>query len=142
MLQLNELKLALNLLRTNNLVHDVQFFDYHYGNICDHDGQQCQASCVVYKGITQLWEAIVCPKGEYEKWQKHACLFGNYPMCGVQKLTFYSKEMTRSYSNVIQWHRFALETIMVRNGQALKKLTLVYKTTTSNEFINYLKPKL
>jgi hypothetical protein len=58
------------------------------------------------------------------------------------KLTFYPKEMTRLYSNVIQCHHFALETIMVKNGQTLKKLTFVYKTTTSNEFINYLKPKL
>jgi hypothetical protein len=67
-IELNELRLALNLLKTNNLVHDVQFCGYHYGNICDHDGQQCQASYVVYKGITQLWEAIMCPKGEYEEW--------------------------------------------------------------------------
>jgi hypothetical protein len=31
---------------------------------------------------------------------------------------------------------------MAWNGQALTKLTLVYKNTTSNEFIKYLKPKL
>jgi hypothetical protein len=82
-IELNKLRFALNLLRTNNLVHDVQFCDYHYGHICDHDGQQCQASCVVYKGIIQLWEAIVCPKGEYEEWHKCAWLFGNCPMCGM-----------------------------------------------------------
>jgi hypothetical protein len=31
---------------------------------------------------------------------------------------------------------------MSKNDQSLKKLTLVYKTTTSDEFIDYLKPKL
>ncbi len=31
---------------------------------------------------------------------------------------------------------------MARNGRALKKLMLVYKNTTLDEFINYLKPKL
>jgi hypothetical protein len=31
---------------------------------------------------------------------------------------------------------------MARNGQTLKNLILVYKNTTSNEFINYFKPKL
>jgi len=36
--KLNELRLALNLLRTNSLVHDVQLCDYHYGNLCGHDG--------------------------------------------------------------------------------------------------------
>jgi hypothetical protein len=31
---------------------------------------------------------------------------------------------------------------MSRVGKALKKLNLVYKTTSSNEFIDYMKPKL
>ncbi len=97
---------------------------------------------MVYKGITELWEAIVCPKGECEKWHKCACLFRNYPMCGVQKLAMCLKELTRSNFDVIQWHCFALETIMARIGQVLKKLTLVYKNITLNKFINYLKPKL
>jgi hypothetical protein len=43
----------------------------------------------------------MCPKGDYDKWQKHACLFGNCPMCGVHKLTLYLKEVIVSNSNVI-----------------------------------------
>jgi thiaminase len=31
---------------------------------------------------------------------------------------------------------------MSKVGKALKKLTLVYKTTSSDEFIDYMKPKL
>jgi hypothetical protein len=34
----------------------------------------------------------------------------------------------KSYFDEIQWHYFALETAMARNGQPLKKLTLVYNT--------------
>jgi hypothetical protein len=43
---------------------------------------------------------------------------------------------------LIQWKCFALETTMFKSGRALKKLTLVYKSTTINEFIDYMKPKL
>ncbi len=84
----------------------------------------------------------MCPKVEYEEWHDHACLFGNCPMCRVEKLALCLKEVIGSLNDVMQWHWFALETIMANNNQALKKLTLVYKTTTTNEFINYLKPKL
>jgi hypothetical protein len=63
-------------------------------------------------------------------------------MRGVQKLSFYPKELAITLFDVIEWHFFALETTVSRNGQSLKKLTLVYKTTTSYEFIDYLKPKL
>jgi hypothetical protein len=63
-------------------------------------------------------------------------------MCGVQKLSFYPKELAGTLSAVIEWHFFALETMMSRNGQSFKRLTLVYKSTTSYEFIDYLKPKL
>jgi hypothetical protein len=48
----------------------------------------------------------------------------------------------KSYFDEIQWHHFALETAMARNGRPLKKLTLVYNTMMSNEFIEYLQPKL
>jgi hypothetical protein len=139
---LNELRLALNLLKTKNTIHELQVCDYHHENVCGHDGQQCQASSVVYQGIIQLWEAMVCPKDEYEEWHDCTCLFGNYPIGGVEKLALCFKEVTRSLNDVMQWHQFALETTMARNGQTLKKLTLVYKTTTTNEFINYLKLKL
>jgi hypothetical protein len=110
--------------------------------VCSWHGQPCQASSIVYKGIVHLWEDLVCPKGELEKWHKRKCLFGNCPMCGVQNLSFYPKELVGSLFDVIQWHHFALETTIFKNGQSLKKLTLVYKTTTLNEFIDYLKPKL
>ncbi len=140
--ELNELRLALNLLKIKNTIHELQVCDCHHENVCGHDGQQCQASSVVYQGIIQLWEAIMCPKDEYEKWHDYAHLFGNYPISGVEKLALCLKDVTGSLNDVMQWHQFPLETTMARNGQTLKKLILVYKTTTANDFINYLKPKL
>jgi hypothetical protein len=46
------------------------------------------------------------------------------------------------YSFDITRRCFALETTMAMFGRALKKLTLGYKTTSSDAFIDYLKPKL
>jgi hypothetical protein len=80
---LNELRLALNLMKTKNTIHDTKSYGYHYDNVCDQHGQPCQASSIVYKGITHLWMDVVWPKGELEKWHNHKCLFGNYPMCGI-----------------------------------------------------------
>jgi hypothetical protein len=42
----------------------------------------------------------------------------------------------------IQWRCYALEETKSKNGKPLKKLTLVYKNTSSNEFVEYLKPKI
>ncbi len=89
-----------------------------------------------------MWEDVVCPKGGLEEWHKHKCLFGNCLMCGVQNLSFCLKELVGSLFDVIQWCHFALETTMSESGQSLKNFTLLYKTTTLNEFIDYLKPKL
>lgn len=43
---------------------------------------------------------------------------------------------------LVQWRHFVLKTTMSRVGKALKKLTLVYKTASLDDFIDYMKPKL
>ncbi len=43
---------------------------------------------------------------------------------------------------LLQWRRFVLKTTMSRVAKPLKKLTLVYKPISSDEFIDYMKPKL
>jgi hypothetical protein len=57
-------------------------------------------------------------------------------------LPFCPKEVTSLDAVLTPWKHFAIETTMARFGKALKKLTLVYKTTSLEEFIDYLKPKL
>ncbi len=50
---------------------------------------------------------------------------------------------SNGYSDaLIKRRRFALETMMFQIGKPLKKLAFVYKQTTSNELVDYLKPKL
>ncbi len=81
--KMNELRLAFNIMRTRGVVHENQICDYAYGDVCGFDGQPCQTSGKVYKGITQMWETIVCPKNEFDEWHKRICLFGNYSKCGM-----------------------------------------------------------
>jgi hypothetical protein len=86
-IELNELRLAFNPMRQKNIIHNEQLCDYQCDGVCGLYGQPCQASYVAYKGITDMWEAIACPKGEYEEWHKRNYLFGDYPSCGVHKLS-------------------------------------------------------
>jgi hypothetical protein len=95
--ELNELRVVLNLMRTKSTIYDTKRCGCHYDNVCSQHGQPCQASSIVYKGITHLWEDVVCPKGELEEWHKCKCLFGNYPMCGVQNLSFYPKKKLQDH---------------------------------------------
>jgi hypothetical protein len=83
----------------------------------------------------------VCPEGEFDEWHKHKCLFGDCSRCGVCILPFFPKEIIGSNSIMVQWRRYALETTMAKSGRPLKKLTLVYKTTSYDEFVDYLKQK-
>ncbi len=81
--ELYKLRLALNLMRTNNIVHENQLCDY-ICHVCSHGGHPCQASCTTYKGLTKLWEAIVCKMNEFDEWHKQKCLFEECSRCGIQ----------------------------------------------------------
>lgn len=81
--KLYKLRLALNLMRTNNIVHENQLCDY-ICDVCNHGGHPCQASCTTYKELTKLWDAIICWKNEFDEWHKQKCLFGECSKCGIQ----------------------------------------------------------
>jgi hypothetical protein len=62
--------------------------------------------------------------------------------CGVQKLGFCLDDLNNINERPIEWRHHALEKTITKNGKSLKNLTLVYKKTTLDEFVDYLKPKL
>ena len=52
--------------------------------VCTHeDGASCVASSTLYKGLTELWQAIVYPKGEFEEWHNLQCFLGTCADYGV-----------------------------------------------------------
>jgi len=57
----DELRLGLNSMQG----HD------NFEWVCSHHEHKVCAPCKVsYKGITCLWESIVCPKGDFDEWYK------------------------------------------------------------------------
>jgi hypothetical protein len=56
-------------------------------------------------------------------------------------LQFCGDELSGLDNQQVQWRHYALEETRSQNGKTLKKLTLIYKNASSNEFIEYLKPK-
>ncbi len=95
--KINELRLTLNQIQTDcsGLHGNLEVCDCACGVVCGSDDQLCQASNNVCKGIIQLWEAILCPKNEFDEWYKQKCLFGNCSRCGVDVLPLCPKEITR-----------------------------------------------
>ena len=132
--ELNELRIALN--------------KYHAtrpaGHYCEHEMESasCEASSMEFNGLTTLWEAVVCPKGEFEEWHNVKCLYGECGRCGVQKLPLCPDEEEGTDGREVEWRRFAYEETLSKKGKVLKKLNLVYKKTAADVFFDYLKPKL
>jgi len=87
---------------------------------------------VLYEGLTQLWEAIVCAKGELDEWHDVKCLYGECQKCGVDKFRFCPNEVEGLLGLLVEWRRFAKEETRSKSGKILTKLNLVYKKTTSD----------
>jgi hypothetical protein len=78
--ELDELKLGLNITQGQG----------NSKKVCNHHEHKVCAPCkVFYKGITCLWESIVCPKGDFDEWYKKECLYGNCLACGEGKFFFF-----------------------------------------------------
>jgi hypothetical protein len=65
-------------------------------------------------------------------------LYGQCISYGVDKFPFCIEDSNGSIEALVERTRFAMET----TSKSLKKFTLVYKKTSSDEFVEYLKPKL
>ena len=84
----------------------------------------------------------MCPKGEFEEWHSRDCLYGECENCGVDYLPVCPVEEDGSSSLMVNWKRYEMKEIITKKGLQRKKLCLTYKTTSSAEFLDYLKPKL
>ena len=141
-MEIQELLVALNNMRASTRMHAA------IG--CNCDCEVCRLSNVVgcigylctYSGTTTLWKAILCLREEFSEWHKRWCLFGECDFCGVETLLVCLFKEDRILEQHIPWKWFAMETITSEKGETWKILALMYKSTTSDEFIQYLKPKL
>jgi len=95
-----------------------------------------------YPGLTTLWELVVYPCQKNSKWHARECLLGECENCGVENLPIYPVEKDALSNSSISWKHFSFKKIITKKGKEKKKLKLVFKSTSSIEFIDYLKPKL
>jgi hypothetical protein len=62
--------------------------------VCNHNLEACGVLVLFDKGITTLWEFVVCLKRKLMEWHNQAYLYGQCPNCGVdKKLSFCSIEL-------------------------------------------------
>jgi hypothetical protein len=102
---------------------------------------ECSAHALVYKGITDLWEACLCPKEEGAIWHAKACVMGECSICGVEKfLPLCIAE--KDGNTLVQWKCFDKQVIGTseETGEVRKRIREVFMETTIAEFVAYLKP--
>lgn len=100
----------------------------------------CYAHEHIFKRITLMWEACVCPKGEFDIWHKLECLMGDCPHCGFQLLTFCPLELSSSNSFTLKWKCFEYYQVGVdaRTGKPKKRLKEAFKETAAHVFLSYM----
>jgi len=106
------------------------------------DSYVCVGNMATYPGLTTLWELVVYPCQKNSKWHARECLLGECENCGVENLPIYLVEKDALSNSSISWKQFSLKKIVTKKGKEKKKLKLIFKSTSSIEFIDYLKPKL
>lgn len=109
--------------------------------VCASDTEGgCHAHCQIYKRITLMWEACVCPKGELEVWHKLDCLMGDCPDCGFELFPLCPKELDSIDSFTLKWKCFEYYEVGVdkKTGRPKKRLREAFKETPVDEFLSYM----
>ena len=55
----------------------------------------CLASHRTFKGVTQMWESVLCPKPADAVFHRRECLMGDCKICGVKRLELCCLETTK-----------------------------------------------
>lgn len=88
-----------------------------------------------YKGVTMLWEQVVCPKEDSAEFHKLQCLMGSCSECGTESFQICPQELSNT-TWTLRWKCFENEVVgFDDNGDPRKKIREVFKETTCAEFI-------
>lgn len=103
----------------------------------------CQANLHVYKGITHLAEASLCPKPTGSSWHKLSCLKSECPKCGFNIIPLCDKELDPSSDKLVSWCRFEkMAAGKTKFGEQREVTRLEYKVTSPRQFLAYAKPRI
>lgn len=106
----------------------------------EEGGVGCHAHDRIYKHITSMWEACLCPKGEYDRWHRLECLMGDCSRCGFHFFKVCPQELLESDSFLLKWKCFEYYQVGVHaeTGQPKKRLREAFKETPVHEFLSYM----
>ena len=106
------------------------------------DSDHCGAHLMTFPGITAMAESILYPIKDDNGRHTRECVFDDCDNCGVDFLPLCPIEEDGLEKYIVKWKHFAMGKIITKKGEVRKKLQLVYKETTFDQFLSYLKPKL
>jgi hypothetical protein len=140
---MEELRVGFNYMRSKAGLHSEGACSCDYEEVCKGIiGQHCPVELNTFSGVTAMVESIMCPKADTCQWHTRECVFGECDNYGVDFLPVCPIEEEGSANKLVKWKNLSMETITTKKGQERKKLQLVYKETTSDKLVSYLKPKL
>jgi hypothetical protein len=61
---------------------------------------------LVFKGVTNFWQKIVCAKLEFQEWHDLDCIKGNCPNCGLKLLKIFLVEKDPEHETFLSWKCF------------------------------------
>lgn len=155
--EMDELRQGFNNMRLRSGMHNSKICSCMCEEVCRPVGNEdcncrescreeesgcCKGSVSTYPGTTELQDAILCPKDDLCEWHKRECIFGECDACGIELLRVCPFEEQGDSNRKLQWKRFEMVDVLTTKGEQRKKLQLVYKETTSDEFLAYFNPKL
>jgi hypothetical protein len=103
---LNEIKLI------NKGIHDN--CSYTCEQVCGTNANiisvgECNAHRVTYNNLIDLSGDVVCLKPTNFMWHNHACLMGEFGLCGIETLQLYPEELISE--NVVKWRNIGYDVV-------------------------------
>lgn len=113
-------------------------------NVCstgNNISRGCLATDHTFKGVTQMWESVLCPKPADAVFHRAECLLGDCEICGVKKLKLCCLEIAKPDKSITA-KLFAYVEVKDKHGNNKKRKDLLHKEMQCWEFLQLLKTKL
>jgi hypothetical protein len=141
--EMEELRVDFNFMRKLSGIHASNTCNCDCEEVCGgRDGCGCKGHFLTFTGTTSMMESILCPLDEFTEWHDRKCVFGECEDCAIAYFSCCPIEEQGKSLEKVNWKHFAYQTITTKKGLEKQKLQLVYKSSGSDEFLAYLKPKL
>ncbi len=97
----------------------------------------------ILKGVTNVWQKIVCAKLEFQKWHALDYIKGNYPNCGLKLLKIFQLEKDPKHETFLSWK--CLQEVPIRItkiGEPKIVICLEHMQSQCSEYLDFMGPRL